>query len=254
MDGHETGSGEHMSPTCDGVAPGWPGIPPRWASSAKEGIGTSASYQSRVWFTISHGIINEVYYPRIDQANTRDMEFLVADGDQYFSEEKRDTNRRIAPLEQGVPGYRLVNSCKKGRFRMTKIVITDPERDVLLQKIHFDVGKGKLEDYGVYALLAPHIGNRGYGNNGWIGNYKGIQMLFAQREGVSLALACSTPFRKVSCGYVGVSDGWQDINVNKRMTWEYSTASNGNIALTAELDLTVDGGECVTALAFGRTP
>src|SRR5229473_2700863 len=151
------------------TAPGWPGIAPRWTSSAKEGVGTSASYQSRVWFTISHGILNEVYYPRIDQANTRDMEFLVADGDQYFSEEKHDTNRRIAPLEQGVPGYRLVNSCKRGRYRITKTVVTDPERDVLLQKVHFDVGKGKLEDYGIYALLAPHIGNRGYGNNGWIG-------------------------------------------------------------------------------------
>ena len=235
-------------------APGWPGIEPRWTSSAKEGVGTSASYQSRVWFAISHGIINEVYYPRIDQANTRDMEFLVADGDQYFSEEKRDTNRRIAPLEQGVPGYRLVNSCKRGRYRITKTVITDPDRDVLLQKIHFDVGKGKLGDYGVYALLAPHIGNRGYGNNGWIGNYKGIPMLFAQREGVSLALACSTAFRKMSCGYVGISDGWQDVNANKKMTWEYSTASNGNIALTAELDLTANDGECVMALAFGRTP
>jgi len=235
-------------------APGWPGISPRWTSSAKEGVGTSASYQSRVWFTISHGILNEVYYPRIDQANTRDMEFLVADGDQYFSEEKRDTNRRIAPLEQGVPGYRLVNSCKRGRYRMTKIVITDPERDVLLQKVHFDVGKGKLEDYGVYALLAPHIGNRGYGNNGWIGSYKGIPMLFAQREGVSLALACSTAFRKMSCGYVGVNDGWQDVSAKKKMTWEYSSALNGNIALTAELDLTTNDGECVTALAFGRTP
>ena len=87
----------------ENAAPGWPGIAPRWTSSAKEGVGTSASYQSRVWFTISHGILNEVYYPRIDQANTRDMGFLVADGDQFFSEEKRDTNRRISPLEQGVP-------------------------------------------------------------------------------------------------------------------------------------------------------
>jgi glucoamylase len=203
-----------MSST-ENAAPGWPGIAPRWTSSAKEGVGTSASYQSRVWFTTSHGILNEVYYPRIDQANTRDVEFLVADGDQYFSEEKRDTNRRIAPLEQGVPGYRLVNSCKRGRYRMTKIVITDLERDVFLQKVHFDAGKGKLEDYGVYALLAPHIGNRGYGNNGWIGNYKGIPMLFAQREGVSLALASSTHFRKMSCGYVGVSDGWQTVTDSK---------------------------------------
>jgi len=254
MDGHETGSEEHMSPTCEGVAPGWPGIPPRWTSSAKEGIGTSASYQSRVWFTISHGIINEVYYPRIDQANTRDMELLVADGDRYFSEEKRDTLRKISPLEQGVPGYKLVNSCKKGRFRMTKIVITDPERDVLLQKIHFDPLKGKLEDYGVYAILSPHIGNRGYGNNGWIGNYKGTPMLYAQREDTSLALACSTPFKRMSCGYVGVSDGWQDINMNKKMTWSYANAPNGNIALTAELDLSTNDGECIAALAFGRTP
>src|SRR6266566_1802282 len=175
-----------MSYTENG-APGCPGIAPRWTSSAKEGVGTSASYQSRVWFTISHGILNEVYYPRIDQANTRDMEFLVADGDKYFSEEKRDTNRRISPLEQ----------------------------DVLLQKVHFDAGKGRLEDYGVYALLAPHVGNRGYGNNGWISNYKGTPMLFAQREGVSLALACSTAFRKMSCGYVGVSDGWQDVSANR---------------------------------------
>ena len=242
-----------MSST-ENAAPGWPGIAPRWTSSAKEGVGTSASYQSKVWFTISHGILNEVYYPRIDQANTRDMEFLVADGHQYFSEEKRDTNRRIAPLEQGVPGYKLVNSCKRGRYRMTKTVITDPERDVLLQNVHFDVGKGKLEDYGVYALLAPHIGNRGYGNNGWVGAYKGTPMLFAQREGVSLAFACSTAFRKMSCGYVGVSDGWQDVSANKTMTWEYSSASNGNIALTAELELTTNDRECVTALAFGRTP
>jgi glucoamylase len=182
------------------------------------------------------------------------MEFLVADGDQYFSEEKRDTNRKILPLEQGVPAYKLVNVCKKGRYRLTKIVITDPERDVLLQKIHFEAVKGKLEDYGIYALLAPHLANRGYGNNGWIGNYKGRPILFAQRESTTLALASSTPFKKMSCGYVGISDGWQDINANKQMTWSYASAPDGNIALTAELDLTSNDGECVTALAFGRTP
>src|SRR5438874_13503174 len=57
----------------------------------------------------------------------------------------------------------------------------------------------------------------------------------------------------MSCGYVGVSDGCQDVSSNKKMTWEYSTSSNGNIALTAELDLTSNDGECVTAIALGRT-
>ena len=62
------------------VAPGGPGIEPRWTSSAKSGIGTSASASSRVWFTISHGILNEIYFPRVDIANTRDPGFMVADG------------------------------------------------------------------------------------------------------------------------------------------------------------------------------
>ena len=51
-------------------APGWPGIPGRWTSSAKSGVGTAVSRDSRVWFTLSHGILNEVYYPRVDHACT----------------------------------------------------------------------------------------------------------------------------------------------------------------------------------------
>ena len=44
-------------------APGWPGIPPRWTSSAKTGVGTALNQHSKVWFTLSHGILNEVYFP-----------------------------------------------------------------------------------------------------------------------------------------------------------------------------------------------
>ena len=58
-------------------APGWPGIPPRWTSSAKTGVGTALNQHSKVWFTLSHGILNEVYFPRVDQACTRDLGFNV---------------------------------------------------------------------------------------------------------------------------------------------------------------------------------
>ena len=43
--------------TESNFAPGHPGIPPRWTSSAKSGVGTSLSSKSRVWFTLSHGIL-----------------------------------------------------------------------------------------------------------------------------------------------------------------------------------------------------
>jgi glucoamylase len=70
-------------------APGWPGISPKWTSSAKRGVGTALTAASRVWFTLSHGILNEIYFPRLDQACTRDLGLIVTDGSEFFSEEKR---------------------------------------------------------------------------------------------------------------------------------------------------------------------
>ena len=55
---------------------------------------TSLNRNSRVWFTLSHGILNEVYYPRIDKAAIRDSGLVVTDGQAFFSEEKRDTQSR----------------------------------------------------------------------------------------------------------------------------------------------------------------
>jgi glucoamylase len=117
--------------------PGWPGGMPHWTSSAKNGVGTAIGSQSRVWFTLSHGIVNEVYYPNIDQANIRDLGFLVTDGNGFFSEEKRDTQHEILPLSQGVPGYYLTNSCNVGRYQLSKTIVTDPERNVILQQVEF---------------------------------------------------------------------------------------------------------------------
>ena len=85
------------------LPPGQPGIPPTWTSSAKTGVGTSAGTHARVWFTISHGILDEVYFPFIDQPNTRDLGLLVTDGSAFFSEEKRDADSEISPIATGVP-------------------------------------------------------------------------------------------------------------------------------------------------------
>jgi glucoamylase len=232
--------------------PGHPGLPPRWTSSAKDGVGTSFNSQSRVWFTISNGIINEVYYPNVDQANTRDLGFLVADGSSFFSDEKKHSKHEIFQLTSGVPCYRLTNTCTEGRYQIVKTIITDPHRDVVLQQVHFEPLKGRLTDYNLYALLAPHLNNRGYGNNGWVGDYKGIPMLFARRDSTALALACFPDFRAMSCGYVGVSDGWQDTSEHKRLTQIHPEAFDGNIALTGQIDLANSPGNFVLALAFGR--
>jgi glucoamylase len=244
----------HDPPPESGTAPGHPGIPPRWTSSAKSGVGTAASDQSRVWFTVSHGIINEVYFPTIDKANTRDLGLLVTDGAEFFSEEKRDAASEIRPLAQGVPGFRLTNTCLQGRYRIEKTILTDPGGDALLQQVRFEPLQGRLGDYKLYVLLAPHIGNFGSGNDGWCGEYKGVSMLFARRGDIVLALACSAPFSAMSCGYVGFSDGWQDISTHKRLTRTYKQARDGNIALTGEIDAQACAEGLVLALGFGSNP
>jgi glucoamylase len=237
-------------------APGWPGIPPKWTSSAKSGVGTAFSPLSHVWFTLSHGIFNEIYYPRPDQACTRDMGLIVTDGREFFSEEKRHARSAVAYLADGVPAYRLVNTCLQGRYCIEKLVIADPQRDAVLQQTRFTPLQGALEDYHLYVLLAPHLGNRGAGNTAWVGDYKGIPMLFAERDGTALALACSVPWLARSAGFVGVSDGWQELVRSKRLTRCYTRAENGNVALTGEIDLqaAAGAGSFTLALAFGRTP
>jgi len=232
-------------------APGWPGIEPRWTSSAKSGVGTALSRHSRVWFTLSHGILNEIYFPRVDQACTRDQGLIVTDGSSFFSEEKRHCKFENRPCEPGIPLYELINTCNQGRYRIKKEILTDPYRNVVLQKVRFQPLQGTLADYHVHALLAPHLANFGYGNTGWVGDYKGVPMLFAQRDGCALAFACSVPWRKLSAGFAGSSDGWQDLSQHYQMTWEYTRAENGNIALTSEIDLTAHNGEFVLALGFG---
>lgn len=206
---------------------------------------------SKVWFTLSHGILNEIYYPRVDQACTRDQEFLISDGKEFFSEEKRNCAFDIAPYEPGVPIFRLVNTCMEGRYRISKEILTDPYRNVVLQKVRFEPLRGKLSDYRLYALLSPHLANIGRDNTGWVGDYKGVPMLFAGRENAALAFACSLPWKRMSAGFVGVSDGWQDVSRHFEMRWEYTRAENGNVALTGEIDLAACGGEFLLALGFG---
>lgn len=232
-------------------APGRPGIPARWTSSAKSGVGTALNAASRVWFTLSHGIFNEIYFPRVDQACTRDLGLIVTDGRDFFSEEKRHAQHEVEYLAAGVPAYRLTNTCAGGRYRIEKEIITSPHRDAVLQRTRFTPLQGRLEDYHLYALLAPHVCNHGAGNNAWVGDYKGAPMLFAERDGYALALACSAPWLNRSVGFVGASDGWQDLSAHKRMEWSYERAENGNVAMTGEIDLNHSGGVFTLALGFG---
>jgi glucoamylase len=227
-----------MNPSGNSVAFGAPGIEPRWTSSAKEGLGTAYHSSCRLWFTLSHGIVNEIYYPHVDQPNTRDFQFLISDGETFCHEEKRDLDHKIEYPERDCPFYRLTNSEPNGRYRLIKYVLTDPHRSVLLVHTKLEVlDKSLCGKLKLYALLAPHIGRHGAGNSGWCCEISGLKILRAERGGTHLVMGCTADFSRRSVGYVGSSDGWQDLTDNFKMDWEFCAAENGNIALTGEIDL-----------------
>lgn len=232
---------------------GWPGIPPHWTHGGKDGVGTSYSASSRIWFTIWHGIVTEVYYPTVDRAQLRDLQLLITDGRSFFHEEKRHLQcTGCGRLSDHTLGYRAINADPQGRYEIVKEVIADPHQCCVLQHIELRGDEGFVSCLRLYALCAPHLEVGGWGNNGYVTEIAGRRILVAEKQGTWLALGATVPFSRLSCGYVGASDGWTDLHEDFRMDWEFDRALDGNIALTGEIDL---GGrrDFTLGLAFGAT-
>ena len=224
-----------------GEAFGAPGLEPRWTSSSKDAVGTAYSGSSRVWFTCSHGILNEIYHPTIDHAQVRDMEFLVTDGETFAHEEKRDLLSTFEYIHPEALGVRYVNRDPDGRYTLTKEIICDPHHSVLLTHVRLEGHDDLLPRLKVYALLAPHLDNGGAGNSARAVDVAGYRMLLAWKNQWALAMGASCGFSRVSCGFVGATDGWRDLKDNFRMDWEFGSATNGNLAVMGELNLGAAG-------------
>jgi glucoamylase len=220
-----------------GEAFGSPGMPPRWTSSVKDAVGTAYAASSRIWFTCSHGILNEIYHPTIDHPQVRDMEFLVSDGESFVHEEKRDLLSDFEYIDPVAMGVRYVNRDPEGRYALTKEIISDPHNGVVLTRVRLEGHPELVARLKVYALLAPHLNGGGMGNSARAMDLAGHKVLLAWKNDWSLLMAANCGFSRVSCGFVGESDGWRDLMDNFRMDWEFDSARDGNIAVMGEIDL-----------------
>lgn len=227
-------------------APGHPGIAPTWTSSAKDVVGCAFG-APRLWFTTGYGILNEVYCPRVDLPQIRDLGFIVADGKGFWVEVKRLGNYRSVQPGPGIPAVEIVH--QHPRFKLRLRIAPDSERDVLLLELILDGDK----DLRPYALLAPHLGGTGNDNTALVDRYRGRRILWADQGPFSLALAAVDERQRdawgiTSAGYVGSSDGWQDFSSNDAMTMAFDSAGPGNVGLTGELPR-----RATLALAFGTS-
>lgn len=227
-------------------APGTPGMLPNWCNGAKQMIGTSLG-PARVWFTIGQGILNEIYYPRVDIPQVRDLGFIVADGKGFWQEVKRLDDCRVSCSEPGIPAVTVVH--RHPRFTLTQRIVPEPNRDAVMVEISLDGD----EDLRPYLLLAPHLGATGRRNLAEAGRFRGRRVLWAEQGPFGLALAAadarqSDALGACSAGYSGSSDGWQDFHRHGWLQNRYREAGPGNVALTGGLPR-----HAVLALGFGSS-
>ncbi len=204
---------------------GSPGMAATWTSSQKDIVTTALDGASQIWLTIGHGIGNEVYWPSTGQPQVRDIGFIVAHGDMW-TEVKRRPGYELVTESPAVLAPTTIHHGDGWTLSLTWSI--DPDRDVVLVSY---VLEGEAD--AVYVLVAPHLGAGSYTNTAWVSQ----NQLFASADGadVALCLVSSTGFAMASAGYVGSSDGWQDINEHGAMTWEFDHAGAGNVALTGKL-------------------
>ena len=223
-------------------APGGPGETPSWTAASKEGVGTSINADSKVWFTLGGGILNEVYYPRVDVANSQSLEFAVSDGRRVLVE-SRDMRHSIERLDDRSLIFRQTSRDSSGRVKITKSYTTDPDRHTLLVDVTFTGGA----DERLYVLYHPALGNTGYGDTA---STQGGALVAREGE-IASALLASGGFAETSNGFAGVNDGYEDLMLHRRLTSKYARAVGGNVVQVARI---AHPTHFTLALGFGSSP
>jgi glucoamylase len=233
-----------------GSAPGAPGELTTWAAGHKDGFGTARGVSSKVWYTLNGGVLTEVFYPRIDTPSIRDSQFVVTDGATFTDREDRDATHQVQLLDRHSLTYRLVNTAKSGKWRITKTFVTDPDRSAVLEDVTFESLTG--EPYQLYLLHDPALSMTGDDDTG---HSTAEGALLSSDSTTASALVTSPALGKTSSGYLGTSDGWTDLATDHHMDWHYDATAPGNVVQTGRVALNgLRNHQHLTAsIGFGTT-
>ena len=171
------------------------------------------------------------------------MELLITDGETFFHEDKRDLKYTFEYIDADALGIRMHGHDPQRRYSLTKEIITDPHYPVVLMRVRLRIGDHGSADFlaslKVYVMLAPRIDGRGMGNSARVVDVAGKPSLLAWQdsapEGTTVAMIANSGFLRASCGYVGTSDGWQDLHRGFKMDWQFGSALNGNVSMMGQI-------------------
>jgi glucan 1,4-alpha-glucosidase len=258
-------------PADNNLAPGAPGLDAQWTSAGKDGVGTSNTLESKVWFTLRGGVLDEVYYPTVDVANTRSLQLVLVtpDGRRVDTEEEDTTH-----VMGGAPRALLfsqTNTSKRGDYTIRKNYAADPKRNTVLIDVWFETRSPNY--FHLYVYYDPSLNNSGMHDSAWT---EGDALLASDADKAS-ALVSSSGLDQMVNGYYGTSDGLTRLrNAAKTLPESELTnaspvqnfrddlnrhgsvrAADGNVVQVAHVKRAsaLDRGAHFTlALGFGREP
>lgn len=262
------------------TAPGGPGNDAQWATAGKQAVGTSATLESKLWFTLAQGVVTEIYYPDVTVANVRVLQFVVVNRKTGKVETEQDDARGVAstvpvgreekilhlpsvtkavkvPISEfyrsvSVPGtlrFRQQTTAVSGDWSITKDIITDPALATVLISVSF---KSKDPEHDLYIYYDPSLANSGMHDTAWTEG----RFLVSQDGAVASTLTCGRcRMTEIANGFFGVNDGLTQLRRDKKITHAFPRAENGNVVQVARIErITVNGGDMLFALSFGKTP
>jgi glucoamylase len=234
------------------LAPGSPGKDAQWATAGKQAVGTSATLNSKVWFTLADGVMTEVYYPDVTVANVQCLQFVVVDPKTKKVEtEKDDAIHRIKVLETDSLAFQQINSAKSGIWKITKTYTTDPARDSVLISVQFEP---KNKDLNLYVYYDPSLGNSGTGDTARFTHATddptGFFIAEEYKPRIASALAFSSALAEQTNGFYEVSDGIEQLKQYGKIVNRFAEARNGNVVQLARI---VNPSTFTTVLSFANS-
>jgi len=244
------------------IAPDAPGAVPTWSNAQKVGIGTSfeaydangqysddgpTGVTSKVWFSLGKDRITEVMWGLIHEAQIREIRFVVVGPEGIIEPTGFGSGPLLDADERPMaPATALGLRGPDGSYRLLVAVLTDPDRQTLVSKVQLISERDGLK---VFALIDPAMGNTGSGDRAELN--EGV--LTAREGDFHLAAIWSSekPLRQM-VGYVGVSDGINDLSDGVLDDFYASANVPGNVALVSEVPLS-DNGVATLYIGFGNS-
>jgi glucoamylase len=236
-------------------APGGPGGQSYLDLARKDCFATAANTTSKVWFTVADGVLSDTFSPSIQNSNVNTLQYIVTDGKTFTDMQQRDMSYTVTSPDRSGMVCRVTSRDPRHGFALQTDYVTDPARDSVVMHTTLEPINGasptSLQRLKVYVRFDAQIDNTGGGgksnalpNDASVDSATGALVASdtttptgpwaAQVVG---ALLANRRFTRESSGFVDTpSDGLNQLDTYHHLRFAYTTATDGNVVQTAELN------------------